>query len=153
MVYRKRIGVWIIFVVACLVLQMIVPLIPSVVINFKQTILDRELQGIIEELHKVGEDETTTETINGSGETTDKNVRADEENAESVVGAILDIILMTSKYIGIVIVVFGVFSMVLGFKDEDAERMSSAVSMMVVGSALIGASTLLPQMIGFLGFG
>lgn len=154
MVYRKRIGIWVIFGVACLVLQMVVPLIPSMAINFKQALLDHELKGIVEELYKVDEEVVVTEPIvNEDKEINDNSEMPNEEKAETAFVAILGIILMTGKYIGIMVVVFGVMNMVMGFKDENAEQMSRAISMMVLGSVLIGVGPLMSNLIGTPGAG
>lgn len=152
--YRKRIGIWIIFVVACLVMQMIVPAIPSVVVNIKQASLDRKLNKIVQELQRVEEEMAETETIVGENiESADGSEMTDDKRLDSAFGAILSTIMTSAKYIGIVITVFGIFQMVLGFKEENAEQMSSSVSLLVVGVALVGAGTLVPSLFGAPGAG
>ena len=54
-----------------------------------------------------------------------------------------DIIIQIAMYVGIALAVGGVFSLVLAYKDENAEGQSRAVRIIVVGGALIGLRVLL----------
>ena len=57
---------------------------------------------------------------------------------DSLFGGIVDIIIKIAMYVGIALAVGGVFSLVLAYKDENAEGQSRAVRIIVVGGALIG---------------
>ena len=61
----------------------------------------------------------------------------------SLFGGVVDIIIQIAMYVGIALAVGGVFSMVLAYKDENAEGQSRAVRIIVVGGALIGLRVLL----------
>ena len=56
---------------------------------------------------------------------------------DSLFGGIVDIIIKIAMYVGIALAVGGVFSLVLAYKDENAEGQSRAVRIIVVGGALI----------------
>lgn len=56
----------------------------------------------------------------------------------SLFGGVVDIIIQIAMYVGIALAVGGVFSLVLAYKDENAEGQSRAVRIIVVGGALIG---------------
>ena len=62
---------------------------------------------------------------------------------DSLFGGIVDIIIKIAMYVGIALAVGGVFSLVLAYKDENAEGQSRAVRIIVVGGALIGLRVLL----------
>lgn len=68
----------------------------------------------------------------------------------SLFGGIIDIIIQIGMYVGIVLAAGGVFSLVLAYKDENAEGQSRAVRLIVVGGALIGLRVLL-QTAGIIG--
>ena len=61
----------------------------------------------------------------------------------SLFGSVVDIIIQIAMYVGIALAVGGVFSLVLAYKDENAEGQSRAVRIIVVGGALIGLRVLL----------
>lgn len=54
----------------------------------------------------------------------------------SVLGKVMEIIEMAAKYIGIVIVLWGVFQIVLAFRREDSEGISKQITTVVVGAVL-----------------
>ena len=61
----------------------------------------------------------------------------------SLFGGVVDIIIQIAMYVGIALAVGGVFSLVLAYKDENAEGQSRAVRIIVVGGALIGLRVML----------
>ena len=61
----------------------------------------------------------------------------------SLFGGVVDSIIQIAMYVGIALAVGGVFSLVLAYKDENAEGQSRAVRIIVVGGALIGLRVLL----------
>lgn len=69
---------------------------------------------------------------------------------DSLFGGIIDIIIKIGMYVGIVLAAGGVFSLVLAYKDENADGQSRAIRVLVVGGALIGLRVLL-QTAGIIG--
>ena len=59
----------------------------------------------------------------------------------------LEVVCNISKYLGIVIVVYGVFQFVLAFARDDSEAVSRGITVLVVGALLLGASFLLPNIL------
>ena len=66
----------------------------------------------------------------------------------SLFGGVVDIIIQIAMYVGIALAVGGVFSLVLAYKDENAEGQSRAVRIIGVGGAIMGRRFLL-QTAGF----
>lgn len=69
---------------------------------------------------------------------------------DSLFGGIIDIIIQIAMWVGVVLAVGGVFSLVLAYKDENADGQSRAIRVLVVGGALIGLRVLL-QTAGIIG--
>ena len=66
-----------------------------------------------------------------------------EENSEkndiqNVTSKMIDIVSSVAQYVGIMVTVFGIFNFILAFKDEDSERTSRGIMLMVMGAAMIG---------------
>jgi uncharacterized membrane protein len=57
-----------------------------------------------------------------------------------VVNVVLDIITMAARYIGLIIVLWGFFQIVLAMRREDSEGISKQVTTIVVGGVLCGFS-------------
>ena len=64
-------------------------------------------------------------------------------STDQLIGSIVDFICNVAMYIGIVIVVTGIFSIVLAYKDDNAEGQSRAIRLAVVGGVLVGLKPLL----------
>lgn len=62
---------------------------------------------------------------------------------DQLFGGIVSIIIRIALYVGIALAVGGVFSLVLAYKDENADAQAKAVRVIVVGGALIGLRALL----------
>lgn len=62
---------------------------------------------------------------------------------EAMIMSIITLILTIARWVGVVLLVWGIFQMVMAFKDENAEGKSR--SMLLIGSsiALIGLKSLL----------
>ncbi len=58
-------------------------------------------------------------------------------------GGIVSIIIKIALYAGIALAVGGVFSLVLAYKDDNADAQAKAVRVIVVGGALVGLRALL----------
>lgn len=69
---------------------------------------------------------------------------------DTLFGGVVDIIIQIAFYIGGVLTIGGVMSLLLAYKDENADAQSRAVRLIVIGGALLGLRTLL-QMAGILG--
>lgn len=62
---------------------------------------------------------------------------------DQLLGGIVSIIIKMALYVGIVLAVGGVFSLVLAYKDDNSDAQAKAVRVIVVGGALIGLRALL----------
>ena len=70
----------------------------------------------------------------------------------TVMNTVVDIVATAALYIGIVIVLWGVFQIVLAFRREDSEGISKQITTVVVGAVLTGfgafANTIYTSLIG-----
>jgi ethanolamine transporter EutH len=57
---------------------------------------------------------------------------------DSVMNIVIDIITKAALYIGIIIILWGVFQIVLAFRREDSEGISKQITTIVVGGVLTG---------------
>lgn len=57
---------------------------------------------------------------------------------DSVMDTVIEIVSTAAKYIGIVIVLWGVFQIILAFRREDSEGISKQITTVVVGAVLTG---------------
>jgi hypothetical protein len=57
---------------------------------------------------------------------------------DNVMDIVVDIVSTAALYIGIVIVLWGVFQIVLAFRREDSEGISKQITTVVVGGVLVG---------------
>lgn len=64
------------------------------------------------------------------------------EALDNVMNIVIDIIGKAALYIGIVIVLWGVFQIVLAFRREDSEGISKQITTVVVGGVLVGFGAL-----------
>lgn len=62
---------------------------------------------------------------------------------ETLITSIIGIVLTLARYIGIVLVVTGVFQLVMAYKDDNADSKTRGVQLAIVGVILIGLKTLL----------
>lgn len=65
----------------------------------------------------------------------------DTGSLDEVVELVVDIVALAAKYIGIIIIVWGIFQIVQAFKREDAEGISKQITTCVVGAVLIAFGT------------
>ena len=70
---------------------------------------------------------------------------ADEADAENAVKGIIDVMLDIFKYIGIILLVWGIGQLVLAFRNEDADSKTRAVMLLVAAAALLTLPWLLSQ--------
>lgn len=62
---------------------------------------------------------------------------------DQLLGGIVSIIIKMALYVGIVLAVGGVFSLILAYKDDNSDSQAKAVRTIVIGGALIGFRVLL----------
>lgn len=62
---------------------------------------------------------------------------------EGVVGGIVGFIVDVAKWIGIVVVVSGIFMFIFAYKDDNAESQSRAIRFAVIGALMIGLELIL----------
>ena len=62
---------------------------------------------------------------------------------EDMLGGIVEFICNVARYMGIVIVVAGIFMLVFAYKDDNAEAQSRAVRFAVVGAVMLSLKTVL----------
>lgn len=58
-------------------------------------------------------------------------------------GGVIDLICKIALYVGVIMAAGGVFSLILAYKDDNADGQSRAIRVVVVGAALIGLRMLL----------
>lgn len=69
---------------------------------------------------------------------------------DTLFGGVADIIIQIAFYIGAVLIIGGILSLLLAYKDENADAQSRAVRLIVIGGALAGFRPLL-EMAGIIG--
>lgn len=79
-------------------------------------------------------------------QTNKKNVT--DATAEGIVSKIVDMVAMIARYIGIVLLAWGVVQLVLAFKNEDADSKSRAMMLIIVSVALIAVKTFINMVLG-----
>lgn len=71
---------------------------------------------------------------------------------DSVMDTVISIVSTAALYIGIVIVLWGVFQIILAFRREDSEGISKQITTVVVGAVLTGfgafAETIYSSLVG-----
>lgn len=70
---------------------------------------------------------------------------------ETIIGSILGIILTIAMYVGIVLLTYAVFQLVMSFKNDDAEGKSRATQLLVVSAVLIGLKKLMSVLLSKIG--
>jgi heme A synthase len=147
--YRKRIGIWIIFVAICMVSQLIIPTIPHAIISVKQWSLDQKIEAVIKENEVIKTEPVVDVTNTPDATETPTDGEANQEQLSDMTTTMIKIITSVARYVGILVVVYGIFMVVLGFRDDNAEAISRAISALVVGAVLLGFSALAPNLFGF----
>jgi hypothetical protein len=69
---------------------------------------------------------------------------------DGVMDIVIDIISDAAFYIGIVIVLWGVFQIILAFRREDSEGISKQITTVVVGGVLVGFGSIANTLYGAL---
>ena len=62
---------------------------------------------------------------------------------DTLFGNMADIIIKLAFYIGAIVAIYGVFSMVMAYKDENADGQTRAIRLIIVGVMLVGFKTVL----------
>lgn len=69
---------------------------------------------------------------------------------DSLFGGVVDMIIKIAFYVGAVLAVGGIFSLLLAYKDDNADAQSKAVRIIVIGGVLVGLRAFL-QLAGIIG--
>jgi hypothetical protein len=101
---------------------------------------------------KIAESQTVAENTADPNRPSD-NKQDDKPEAEKTpmqnkLSALVNVLANVTKYIGIVIVIFGIFRFVISFRCYDPEMTSQAIMTLVVGAIMSGCAVLLPNLLG-----
>lgn len=83
--------------------------------------------------------------------TTNTNAAVDETALNSVVSAVINIISTAAKYIGVVIVLWGVFNIIMALRREDSEAIGKQITTVAVGGVLAGFGVFIKPICNALG--
>ena len=64
-------------------------------------------------------------------------------NMDTLFGNMAEIIVKLAFYVGAMVAIYGVFSMILAYKDDNADGQTRAIRLIIVGVMLIGFETVL----------
>lgn len=70
---------------------------------------------------------------------------------ESIIGSILGIILTIAMYVGVVLLTYSIFQLVMSFKNDDAEGKSRATQLLVVSAVLMGLKKIMSVLLSKIG--
>lgn len=62
---------------------------------------------------------------------------------DTLFGGVVDMIIKIAFYVGAVLAVGGIFSLLLAYKDENADAQAKAVRIIVIGGVLVGLQVFL----------
>lgn len=145
--FKKRIGIWMLFIAICLAGQALLPALPSTVINFRRWQLDQKIEDIIKE-NEVVETESVVDMTNPPDATeVPTDSEADQEPLSVMITTIVETIISALRYFGIIVTVGGMFMVIIAFRDD--ESVSRAMLTIVIGVVLLGFSLLVPNIFGF----
>ena len=74
-------------------------------------------------------------------------VCAAADPAKAAILKVLDVVYKIFRYIGIILAIWGIGSLVMAFKNEDADSKSRAIMSLVVGICLVSLPTLFGEVI------
>ncbi len=66
-----------------------------------------------------------------------------DTSPDQLVTSIIGIVLTLARYIGIVLIVTGVFQLVMAYKDDNADAKTRGVQLAIVGVILVGLKAIL----------
>lgn len=69
---------------------------------------------------------------------------------DKLFGSMVDIVLKIAFYCGALIAIGGVFSLIMAYKDDNADGQTRAIRLIVVGCVLVGLEQVL-KMVGIIG--
>ena len=69
----------------------------------------------------------------------------DDATASNILGSIIGIVLGIARYIGLALLAYGVFQMVMALKDDNADSKSRAMQLIVVSIVLIILKTIVDK--------
>ncbi len=68
---------------------------------------------------------------------------SESTDISALIGSIVEFICKIAFYVGIVVLITGVFMLVMAYKDDNSEQQTRGVRIAVVGAALVGFRILL----------
>lgn len=71
------------------------------------------------------------------------NLTSNDVEAEDMVGRIIGILLTITRYVGIALVVYGVYEVVMSFMQNQPEAKTKGIVMALAGAVMIGLKTIL----------
>lgn len=77
---------------------------------------------------------------------------ANIEDADKLVNSMLGIILAIARYVGIILVTWGIIQLLMAFRNEDADSKSRATMIIIASIALISAKSIVNLLIKTGGF-
>ncbi|MBQ8626911.1 MAG: hypothetical protein IJ419_12180 [Agathobacter sp.] len=131
--FKDRYKFWAIFMAICIAAQLVVHVVGPLAVNGITSWWEDYQQK-----HEQMEQEQATAPS--------EPVTEEEEATSELLSKMVKILSNTARYVGVLIVVYGVFNVVLAFTQDDAERISRGVITLVVGAALTGLSALAPHL-------
>ena len=134
--FKDRYKFWAIFMAVCIAAQLVVHVVGPLAID--------GITGWWEDYQQKHEQMEQEQTTAPSEPVTEEEEAMSEQAA--LLSEMVKILSNTARYIGVLIVVYGVFNVILAFTQDDAERISRGVTTLVLGAALTGLSALAPHL-------
>lgn len=134
--FKDRYKLWAWVLAICLASQLVFHVVGPWAINGIQNLVEQRQEQIEQEKQ---------EQATAPSEPLTEEEKEKEEQLSAYFGELIEILSTLSMYLGMVIVVFGVFNVVLAFTQDDSERVSRSVSTLVIGSLLIGMHVIMPM--------
>ena len=134
--FKDRYKLWAWVLAICLASQLVFHVVGPWAINGIQNLVEQRQEQIEQEKQ---------EQATAPSEPLTEEEKEKEEQLSAYFGELIEILSTMSMYLGMVIVVFGVFNVVLAFSQDDSERVSRSVSTLVIGSVLIGMHVIMPM--------
>lgn len=141
---KGRPRIWILFVLVCVAAHLAIHVVfPPAYSYIKEQYAiaqaEKEAERLEQErLEQEAATAPTDETVEGT-----EGIDDEKQQVNEVMSSIISILGNAASYLGIMIVIFGIFRLILSFKDDDSEGVSSAIPMVVIGAAMIGFKSII----------
>lgn len=149
---KGRYKTWIIFLLICVISQVLVETTPIAYQKITQAIETSQKEKAEKEMleaEKAAEEAKKQEELNQIAneqqveDTTNKNANKEtQEKFDDAFGSMINILSAMLRYISVIVMVMGVFRMILAFAHEDFDTSTSAISTVVIGGIMFGFSLL-----------